>query len=276
MVDPWSVAALAVKVLPEAYANRTEIAKLWLRISAKLTDRDHTIAITGMPGVGKTVLFDHLTSDIALGYTPEHSPSRTAESDRLYRAGAVQALTVVPGQVSPERHTTLDGLFAGKRKVDGVIHVVSNGFTTLRTEADRYIQESGLSLNDFRNQQRQAELVDFDETANYIRGSARKNGRPTWLAIVVDKADLFWTDQELAEAKRHYALPGGTFHEKVAGLASQLGKDKFSIEFLPVCAWLEDFNWGPDTVRSSLRNPGRDALLFDVLKMIDSYCGRPR
>jgi DNA replication protein DnaC len=47
-------------VAKEAYENRKDILSAWERISAWLAKKKG-IAFTGMAGVGKTVLFDHLT-----------------------------------------------------------------------------------------------------------------------------------------------------------------------------------------------------------------------
>ncbi len=56
-------------IAKEAYENRKDILSAWQRISAWLAKKK-SIAFTGMAGVGKTVLFDHLTGTAyKRGYT---------------------------------------------------------------------------------------------------------------------------------------------------------------------------------------------------------------
>jgi energy-coupling factor transporter ATP-binding protein EcfA2 len=108
VIEPWSTVSLSARIGLTAYQQRKPAIELWKRIYARVAGRSETIVITGMPGVGKSVLLDHMTG---AAYKPGYNPPGTsvkAETSRVYKPGSVSALTVVPGQDSPSKYIALD------------------------------------------------------------------------------------------------------------------------------------------------------------------------
>ena len=271
-VDPWSIPTLA----SAAYENREEIQKTWAKVTRILLGKKSQLAITGMPGVGKSVLVDHFTGKAyARGYNPPAHRSIDLERTKIKGSSARMILSVIPGQESPERHESLDAVFESKRRVDGIIHVVCNGYTTLRDPAARsFLIKQGINVEKFRQQQLADEIKDFTTTADSIRRSFRRNKSRPWLIVAVDKFDLFANDDDRTLAYARYAAPGGEFYEQVDSLRSQVGTDNLISEVAPVSAWLEDFVWGDESTPSTLTVSQRDALIGGLLKMIEDRCER--
>lgn len=144
----------------EAYAHRKDIANAWEKLYNYFLGKKSALAITGMAGVGKTVLYDHLRGDAPkLGYQPPGT-SRKAERGHVLSSHQRIGLVVVPGQHFSVRLEELGKLFADKPGVDGVIHVVSYGYNTIRQEEmQQLFRERGIKdLDEFLRLQRQKVL----------------------------------------------------------------------------------------------------------------------
>src|SRR4051812_36762858 len=118
-MDPWTIPT-AVGV--QAYKHREEILSIWKRVSRYLRGEKAIIAVTGMPGTGKTVLLDHLTGRAKEDYRPPGKSLRV--ESRLRRTKGMHRLRilfeVIPGQETPIRIQGLDDLFNAKRPVAGL------------------------------------------------------------------------------------------------------------------------------------------------------------
>jgi GTPase SAR1 family protein len=266
VVDPWVTIPSGALT---AYKHRQEVKGIWNEITKRIRGRKSRLVVTGMPGVGKTVLFDHLTGKgFAPGYTLPSS-SYNAEAGKVRQSGKRVYLTVVPGQASPQRTDSLVQALEGKEPVDGIVHVTCNGYVSLRSaEAGAALRESGLTLDEYRRRGLALEIEDFNETADAIRRSVWKHRNRPWVVVAVDKLDLFSSQPEMLEAHKHYGLTGGAFFEAVARLIRHVGSDNITCDVVPVCAWLEDFEWGDERVVSSLGENERRALVSQVLNMV--------
>ena len=93
-----------------------------------------TVAVTGMTGVGKTQLADRLARRTSGDGVAEVGSAvmerRTRRSPRLHGF----RFLVVPGDNTATRLGALDEVFHDE-PVDGVIHVVANGYATPRRTA---------------------------------------------------------------------------------------------------------------------------------------------
>jgi hypothetical protein len=183
-VVSWTVPPLA----KSAVKHRNEIIKLWEALADYLKGK--SIAFTGVAGIGKTVLFDHLCGDAhKAGYKPP-SPSVVAERGRIKKGevGKRLRVTVVPGDHSTPRIETLESLFSKRKCVEGVIHVVSNGFVDVRNPHARefLVKNTKLkTIDQFTKYQRKAELDDLDRTCELIRHSMNETRRPRWMMVAV-------------------------------------------------------------------------------------------
>jgi hypothetical protein len=229
------------------------------RASRLLRHRYPTVAVTGMTGVGKTRLADRLTRRASAEGGQEVGSAvmerRTRRNARLrgYR------FRVVPGENAATRLGALDEVFHDE-PVDGVLHVVANGFATPRRTGGT----TGTAAAT-REEQLAAELEDWAITAHRIASMAVRRERPTWLIVAVTKADLFADDVEAAV--HHYSPGSGTpFGDKLDELRALAGGARLSIDVLPVCAQ------GGDK-RSPMPQKACDDLLGRLELRMAQLCG---
>ena len=205
------------------------------RASRLLRHRYPTVAVTGMTGVGKTRLADRLSrraSAQAEAADRVGADVGSATMERRTRRNARlrgYRFRVVPGENAATRLGALDEVFHDE-PVDGVLHVVANGYATPRRAGGT----TGAAVAT-REEQLAAELEDWSITAHRIASMAVRRDRPTWLVVAVTKADLFADD---VEAAVHYYSPGSgsPFGDKLDELRALAGGARLSIDVLPVCS----------------------------------------
>ncbi len=92
-----------IKIIVEAYQNRRTLGEMLSGGLDWALGKKTTIAFTGMEGVGKTVLFDHLTRRSEKpGYKLPHR-SQKMEKGKIDGERRI-LLHVIPGQDSNPRH----------------------------------------------------------------------------------------------------------------------------------------------------------------------------
>ncbi len=258
--------------LKEAYKGRDDAKDAWGKIFSK-----KRIVFTGLSGAGKTVLLDFLTGKgFEQGYQPP-KPSQSVEKGKLSKTlkkdKPRMAISVLPGQDDFPRLQGLDEIFLGKKGVDGVIHVVSNGFIEERSSVTRelLIKENKLqTIEQFRQYQLKRELTDLSATCEIIRKSIHKHQKPKWMLIAVTKVDLFY--DKLDEAREYYSQNGKSkFARRLKELQIQVGTDNFRWETVPVCAWLNDFEWNNEKQPSVLKVDDRDHFVANFATEMASY-----
>ena len=205
----------------------TALASAPERVSHLFRHRFPMVAVTGMTGVGKSQLVDRLTRRTSADGVAQVGSAvmerRTRRSPRLHGF----RFLVVPGDNAATRLGALDEVFHDE-PVDGVIHVVANGYATPRRAAGT--TGEGMAS---REEQLAAELEDWAITSHRIASMAVRRHKPIWLIIAVTKTDLYPDD---VDEVVHYYSPGSgsPFGDKVDALRALAGGAKLSIDVLPV------------------------------------------
>jgi hypothetical protein len=185
------------------------------------------VAVTGMSGVGKSQLADRLVRRSASDGVAEVGSA--VMERRTRRSARMQGFRflVVPGDNAATRLSALDEVFHDE-PVDGVIHVVANGYATPRRTGGT----TGTATAT-RTEQLAAELEDWTITSHRIASMAVRRDKPIWLVIAVTKTDLY--PDEVEEVVRYYSPGSGSpFGDKVDALRALAGGAKLSIDVLPV------------------------------------------
>ena len=232
MVDPRHLARQHAR----AEARRglravpTSLARGRERMAGVFQHRYPTVAVTGMTGVGKSELVEHLTGrprpDAEVAEAGSAVLERRVRRDRSLRGFRFR---VVPGENAATRLGALDEVFHDD-PVDGVLHLVAHGYATGRRPAGT----SGTIAVD-REEQLARELEDWTVTAHRIASMAVRRPRPTWLVVVVTKVDLF--PDRVEEVVREYSPGSGTpFGDRLDELRALAGAAKLSVDVLPACS----------------------------------------
>lgn len=275
MLEPISHSSWLIPTVKEAYKSRAQIASHWESIVTLIKGKKIEIAVTGSSGAGKTVLLDHLTGQAYhRGYTPP-GRSRSSETGKMPAKGFRIGLNTIPGQDSPVRQTAIAKIFETKRAVDGVIHVVSNGYLSEREAAAREVLTEDLhiaTVEQLRQHFLEKELRDLEATLSLLRSSLGKSHKPKWLIVAVAKSDLFY--DRILDAERYYSPSGDSaFSRKMWSFLHQVGSDNFVWEATSVAAWLEDFHWANETLSSQLKPDQRDHLIGQFAEILEKHCG---
>jgi hypothetical protein len=213
------------------------------RLAGLVQHRYPTVAVTGMTGAGKTELVDHLCGRTS-GATAE-SGSAVMER-RVQRGRRLRGFRfrVVPGENAATRLGALDEVFHDD-PVDGVLHVVANGLATGRRTAGT----TGVAVVG-REEQLARELEDWTVTAHRIASMSVRRTKPTWLVVVVTKADLY--ADSVDEVVRSYSPGSGTpFGDRMDELRALAGAAKLSIDVLPACSHLDEGSTLDQAVRDA-------------------------
>lgn len=268
-MEPWTLGAAAGARV--AIQQNPEITRTWRRLVRTLRGDRAVIVMTGLPGVGKSVLFDLLTDKASKdGYVlPQQSIQ--IESGKRKRKGLRIVLRVIPGQNNPIRDRGLRSVSSGRGEVSGLLHVVANGYTTLRSQWAEQYASTSVTLETFRAEQRQREIADLEETLGRLRESMAHRRETVWIVIAVNKVDLFSDQAELAEAQHFYEATTGEFQAAINRFKHTVGSDNVHVRVLPVSAWTENFKFGDYTKESKISRGQQVGLTSELARTIEEF-----
>jgi hypothetical protein len=243
-------------VLPaveQGFKYRKEILGLWERILAYIAGRKSLIVITGMPGVGKSVLSEHLVGDAyERGHENPLQPSPEVERAKLVEHKKRIRILTIPGQVAGPRLDALDDLVQGSEPITGIVHVVANGFAKTRSAGSEQalIEQAKIdTLAKYRQYQLQQEIADLALTCEFALRAIRKHKEHVWMLVAATKCDLY--TNQIAAAEQYYSPFGqNAFVDQLVKLQSLVGRMKFTWDSIPVCGSLEDFTWNKEVAPS--------------------------
>jgi GTPase SAR1 family protein len=267
VAESWS---WILPVAKEAYDNREAIATNWDKFRKFFDGKNTTIAVTGLPGAGKSVLCDYLTGEAYKRDYQKPGKSEKLEKGIVSTKSLNIRLATVPGQDSPNKLQALDELFDQDSPIDGVIYVVANGFTNVRSAFAQELLAKKNSLVLYRESQFAQEIEDLGNICELIRKSIRRSGRPKWLLVAVTKIDLYYDDIETARDR--YYRGESDFSARIQRLSNQVGSDNFTWDAFPVCSSLDDFILGKETVISKFKEEQRSYYIRHFLQKIKALC----
>lgn len=237
-----------------AYKHRRLVQYWTYRALVAIGRGKSDIAVLGRSAVGKSVLTERLRGlPKDLSWTAP-TLSRTVETAVVSVEKSPLIVRTIPGQASRERDDGIHEAMSSHGKLDGIIYVADWGYTSVRDEAIRrdMIASHGLErLEDARKFNLESEIRDFEEVTARIRESIARCGKPNWLLIAVNKADLFYDKIDEAQAYYHPRL-NSPFTVSLRRMIEQVGLDNIRCEAIPVCSWMEDFEWNGEKVLSKI------------------------
>lgn len=256
------------------YEHREGIGGVLTWLKNAVLGKRSDIAMLGVPGSGKTVLRLAITGKLPNnGQLPGASP--LVEESKRRAAGKRVFFHTLPGQHGQERLSGEKTLF-DKQGVDGVIMVVSWGFHAIRGAAARehLAKQYNGDLEKFREDELKRELTELDHVCAVLRRAhIDMERKPRWLAVAVSKADVF--HGRLREAQEYYTPGSGSaFDRRIQLLKDELGTINFHWFAVPVCAWIEPYEWADTTIPSTLGIGHRDRYVENLWRIIESHCAR--
>lgn len=265
--EAWSEIVPNFVKYPYLAYKRRHFLQYWLKRGALLMGRGKSdVVILGRSAVGKSLLTDRLRGLPGDLNWVAPGISRSVESAVLRAGSKPMIIRTIPGQVSRERDAGIHEAMSEHNHLRGVIYVADWGYTDVRDESVRrdQIDREGIdTLEKVRQSNLTAEVADFNEVTLRIRESIARCGKPVWLLIVVNKADLFFDRMDEAQAYYHPQLESA-FTAPLRRLIEHVGNNNLRCNAVPVCSWLEDFSWNNETEQSKM-GEGQARLLFKNL-----------
>lgn len=235
-----------------------------------LDRRRAVVAVTGVAGVGKTVLTFQLCA-AKRDYRPMTGASAVVEQVSMRTGLTGLQFRVVPGGHGASRSRGLDELFHDK-PVSGVVHVVANGFTTPRPDDIGRSSTPPTSIAEHRERQRQLEVEDLRDTAHHIATLVRRRpADPIWLIVAVVKTDLYAADDDPLE--HYWRSADSPFVQQLQKLRREVGERNLTLDIVEVSSVHHDFVLGKETVPSVGSEADRDRSLDALAERIRQMSG---
>lgn len=244
------VLPVVAKPVVYAYKYRKIIQEHWKKMQVSIGWGKPSVIITGRAGVGKSVLASHYHGEANTQDWNEPGTSSDVEIKPITIGDWTKIVAVIPGQNNAERFKALDTALNKNKKLDGVIHVVDWGFTSIRDTAVRQemIENGGFdSIEKIRHQNLSLELKEFESLLEKLKMSIISERGPSWLVIAVNKVDLF--KDKINEAERYYNPEcSSSFTDIINNFFETVGRIKVKVVYLPVCPMPETFEWNGQNI----------------------------
>jgi hypothetical protein len=287
----WAESEMSIGEQP-AGAARATMKPMW-PISVRRPTTP--IAVTGLRGAGKTLLYDTLLGKVRNDYVPPGRSDTYEKHRSVIKSGETKvraATVVVPGQRSDPRSDALERMFAEGRSPAGVIHVVCWGYNRIweagerQAVSDQIAAGSGnrADLAAIRDWNLREELSDFTETCELLKNAWERKSR-VWLIIAVTKCDLFWPERTTA---RDYYIPGrparpapdeppreSEFCEELRSLVRYVGESNCDrLAVLPVSCYPEEYKFDGITQSRAWNISQTSASINQFRGVVGEFCAR--
>ncbi len=266
----WTTAvSVAARLGYQSYNHRQTIQKYWTKAKAYVDVGDTQIVITGHAGAGKTMLAGQMHGRARELVFEIPGESRSVEVDAITAGQWTKLVRVLPGHTGFRTHGEIE-TFEDNRSLEGVIHVVDFGYVAPRDPVarDTLVSKYGIdTVEKLRARNLRLEVEDLKVLLSDIRRLHSKHENPSWLAIAVNKVDLFAADRQ--KALNHYHPDGtGEFGGTLREFQGQIGSSNFAVHVIQACAYETDFSWHGSNVPSSLQRREQDEILRQFMESI--------
>lgn len=268
----WTIPTANVALT--AYRNRNEIKNIYDTFINNFNKKT-TIAVTGMSGVGKTVLTEYITNE---AYKIEWITPTISQDSEIKQAKLFDKcikFIVIPGQRQGNR-TKIETKIIDSEPVDGIIHVVANGYALVRdTENKNFLVSEGIdTINKLRVENIKIEISDLRKTIAFVKRIHDKHQKPNWLILLANKVDLYSNKKALKIAEDRYEKNRNSSSQIVQllnDLQAHIG-NKFKWESFYVSSRIEKYEWNNIKVNSTLDENQRDYMLREFIRNMTTFC----
>ena len=233
-----------------------------------------SIAMTGSPGTGKSVLYDALAGITDGSYSPPPE-SKYTESHKVVLTGNGRTranLWVIPGQSSDNRREAEDAAFGPYSNTTGLIHAVCWGRNEIWQQGGKdTIKDRIRGAGSEPDQKKVFEIGKDEELKNFQRicttlKDAWGNRSDVWLIIAVTKCDLFWND--LSVARDYYVPTSAALHANAA--AAKAKAARIAADDNPGSAELASAANVAENEAEALADPSRSAFADVLSDLVES------
>ncbi|HNL08713.1 MAG TPA: 50S ribosome-binding GTPase [Chitinophagales bacterium] len=253
-IEKWSdIVPSAIKTPITIYQNRSSIHYWYKRALAAIDKGSTNVVVAGRPAVGKSVLVANLYGAVNELAWELPETSLSVETSAIQLGEWTKLVRVIPGQNSLQRLKGLSNAFNENKGLEGVIYVTDFGYTNVRDKSIklRKIHEEQITtIEALRQYNLREELEDFKITCHKI-AEAVATGSPKWLAIAVNKADLFF--HELDKAQAYYHLESNSDFAKILkNTLNTVGSQHLHCVTMPICSYETDLEWNGEIIKTNI------------------------
>lgn len=253
MADWTDLLPTVVKAPITIYQNKSHLHQWWKRLLVYAGRGDTNVVVTGAAGSGKSVLTLCHHGEVKDREWKDPGTSTTVEKKAISVGEWTKIFTVVPGQEILAREAALDEAFNKHKNLEGVLHVVDFGYTSVRSSvSEQKLRDKGYeTLDSIRAYNLERELEEFKKVANLIATACAAGRGPKWLTIAVSKADLYF--DKLEQAKMYYYPEGDSqFVDELNKLLKRVGSNNLKCRVVPVCPKPKPYVWGDTKISPQL------------------------
>jgi hypothetical protein len=195
--------------------------------------------------------------------------------------GTAVTLTTIPGQPSEERAKALDSIFGAETLLTGVIFVACYGYAEVWPGNVNVVANNMGShdMDALLRWNRRREVDSFTEVCQrmiYKHVLSRGRLTPSWLLVIANKADLYWS--HIASAQAYYRPGSGSpFDDKAQETLDQLGQLAIDYYVLPLAAEAIDYTFWSS--RGALRKDSElqtDQCKASIVSLVETLGELPR
>lgn len=268
LIENWSdIVPSVIKTPISIYQNRLLIHYWYKRLLVAAGQGNTNIVVLGRQTVGKSVLVANLYGEInELSWELPQS-SLTTESKAIRLGEWTKLVRVIPGQTSLQQLRGLTEAFNKHKNLEGVIYVTDFGYTNQRDNVikESMIKERGITtIKQLQKFNLQAELEDFKKICQKITEAHANNQGPKWLAIVVNKADLFF--DQINKAQQYYHPQSDSpFTQILKECLLTIGSQNLKCVSMPICSYETDLEWNKEVLKTQIGGTENRRALYKYL-----------